>query len=197
MFMKVSAVLIGSFLISFGINNFFVPHKILDGGIIGLGLIVHYQWGFNIGTTILLTSIPIYIYAWVYYRSFFINSIVGLVVSALFIDLFSFVKLPILQTSPLLDAIIGGLLLGVGVGAMFIYDISTGGLDLFAQMIAEAIKINVGIVVFIVDLIVVASGIVVISPQELVLSTIAVAATGIATTLLTIDPVKKYIIESN
>ena len=187
MIRALNAVIIGSLIISFGINNFFLPYHILDGGIIGLALIIHYQWGIGIAFTIFVTSIPIYLLAWKYYRSFFYNSIAGLTVSALFIDLFSFLHFTALDFGPLPSAIIGGLLLGIGVGVMFRVDISTGGLDLFAQMIADAWRINVGIMIFIIDILVVASGIFVITPEELILSVIAVAATGFATIVMTMD----------
>lgn len=181
---KLLAILAGSFIISLGINNFFVPFHILDGGMIGLGLIVHYLYEINVGVAILLLSIPIYCGAWIWYREFFYNSIVGFVVSALFIDLFQWLTFTVDYLSPLIAAIVGGTLLGMGVGIMFLYDISTGGLDLLAQMIADFFKTNVGIFIFIIDLIVVFSGISVITFDEMILSTIAVAATGISTTAI-------------
>ncbi|WP_096202021.1 YitT family protein [Bacillus sp. FJAT-45350] len=187
MLKAIHALFIGSFIISIGINNFFLPYHILDGGIIGLALLLHYQWGFGVGLTIIITSIPIYFFAWKRYRYFFYNSIAGLVVSALFIDIFAFIKLDFLQFGPLSSAIIGGLLLGIGVGIMFRVDISTGGLDLFAQMLADSFRVNIGIMVFLVDLLVVASGIFVVTPTEILLSTIAVTATGFATMLMTLD----------
>jgi uncharacterized membrane-anchored protein YitT (DUF2179 family) len=181
---KLIAIIIGSFIISFGINNFFVPFHILDGGMIGLGLIMHYTYGINVGVSILLLSIPIYIGAWVWYREFFYNSIIGFIVSALFIDLFQWLTFNVDTLSPLLGALIGGTLLGVGVGIMFLYDVSTGGLDLLAQMIAAILKMNVGIPIFIIDLLVVFAGFSVITFDEMTLSAIAVAATGVATTVI-------------
>lgn len=178
------AIIIGSFLICFGVNNFFVPFHILDGGMIGLGLIFHYIYDVNVGTTILLLSVPIYVIAWIYYRAFFYNSIVGFVVSSLFIDLFQWFTFDVSMISPLIGAIIGGTLLGVGVGVMFLYDISTGGLDLLGQMIAELARSNVGIIIFIIDIIVVFAGISIITNDELLLSTIAVCATGLTTTII-------------
>ncbi|QOY37761.1 YitT family protein [Anaerobacillus isosaccharinicus] len=183
---KLLAILAGSFIISLGINNFFVPFHILDGGMIGLGLILHYLYEINVGVAILLLSIPIYCGAWFWYREFFYNSIIGFVISALFIDLFQWLTFTVDDLSPLIAAIIGGTLLGVGVGIMFLYDISTGGLDLLAQMIADFFKMNVGIFIFIIDLIVVFAGISVITFDEMILSTIAVAATGVATTAIVI-----------
>ncbi|OLO26264.1 hypothetical protein BTR23_23750 [Alkalihalophilus pseudofirmus] len=186
MLKSLTAILIGSLLISYGINQFFIPHHILDGGMIGVGLIIHYVWELDVGFSIILLSIPIYILAWIYYRAFFFYSIPGFIISSLFIDWFSFLVLPY-QVDPLLSAILGGLILGAGVGIMFREDISTGGLDLLAQMIAEKTKVNIGIMIFIIDFLVVIGGIFVITPTEVLLSVIAVTATGFSTMLLTLD----------
>ncbi|RXJ01932.1 hypothetical protein DS745_08845 [Anaerobacillus alkaliphilus] len=181
---KILAILFGSLIISIGINNFFVPFHILDGGMIGLGLILHYQYDVSVGVAILILSVPIYAAAWIWYRDFFYNSIVGFVVSALFIDLFHWMTVNVENLSPLLGALVGGSLLGIGVGLMFLYDISTGGLDLLAQMIADLFKTNVGIFIFLIDLLVVFVGFSVITFDEMILSTIAVAATGVTTTAI-------------
>lgn len=181
---KILAILIGSFIISIGVNNFFVPFHILDGGMIGLGLILHYKFDVSIGITSILLSVPIYIAAWIWYRDFFFNSIVGFIVSSLFIDLFQSFTVNVDALPDLAGAIIGGILLGVGVGVMFLYDISTGGLDLLGQMFADLSKTNVGIIIFIIDLLVVFAGYTVITFPEMILSVIAVTATGVATTAI-------------
>lgn len=177
-------IILGSLFISIGINNFFVPYQILDGGIIGLGLVLHYLWHFKIGVSILTISFPIYLFAWFYNRQFFYNSIIGLIFSALFIDIFSFLTIHSTYVHPLVAAIIGGTILGVGVGLLFLYDVSTGGLDLLAQMIASTSKINVGIVIFLIDLFVVSIGLVVVQKGQIILSIIAVSATGFTTTMI-------------
>ncbi|OIJ14615.1 hypothetical protein BKP35_06080 [Anaerobacillus arseniciselenatis] len=181
---RLLAILAGSFIISFGVNNFFVPFHILDGGMIGLGLILHYKFDVSIGITIIILSVPIYIAAWIWYRTFFYNSIVGFVVSSLFIDVFQWLTFDVEHIHPLVGALVGGVLLGIGVGVMFLYDISTGGFDLLAQMIADFIRANVGIIIFFFDLMVVFLGFTVITFDELILSVIAVTATGVATTLI-------------
>ncbi len=170
---------------------FFVSYHLLDGGIIGLGLIAHYLWGTPVGITFIVISIPIYLYAWKYYRSFLYNSLAGLLLSAVFIDWLSLFKLHTITTDPLTSALLGGTLLGIGVGLMFRVDISTGGLDLLAQMTAKKMDWNVGILVFIFDLLVVFAGLATITWDELILSVIAVAATGAATILMTLSSPQK------
>lgn len=181
----VIVLLTGCLLISIGINFFFVSYHLLDGGIIGVGLIAHYIWNFPVGMTIIVVSIPIYILAWIYFRPFFYNSLAGVIVSSLMIDYFAtFIPAtPILP--PLPSAIIGGLMLGIGAGIMFLLDISTGGFDLLAQMISAKTTWNVGVLIVGFDLSAVVAGISIVTMDEIILSTIAVIATGFATTVIT------------
>ncbi|SDC60437.1 YitT family protein [Shouchella lonarensis] len=181
----ISVLLLGCILISVGINFFFVSYHLLDGGIFGAGLIAHYIWRVPVGMTILIISIPIYIGAWFYYRPFFYHSLAGVLTSSFLIDLLAAFTPTTPILSPLPSAIVGGLMLGIGAGIMFLLDISTGGFDLLAQMISARTAWNVGILIVGFDLAVVVAGIPIVSFDEIILSTIAVIATGIATTMIT------------
>lgn len=107
------------------------------------------------------------------------------IVSSLMIDYFAqFIPdTPLL--GPLTSAIIGGLMLGVGAGIMFLLEISTGGFDLLAQMISAKTSWNVGVLIVGFDLGAVIAGIPIVTHEEIILSTIAVVATGFATTIIT------------
>lgn len=66
------AIVLGSFILSVRINFFLVPFELLDGGIIGLGLIIKYVLGIKAGLTIIVLSIPIFAMAWFCYEIIFI-----------------------------------------------------------------------------------------------------------------------------
>lgn len=68
---KALTLFIGSLLVAIGVNLFLVPFGLLDGGAIGISLIIHYAMGVKVGLTFLIVSIPIFMLAWKYYRSFF------------------------------------------------------------------------------------------------------------------------------
>ncbi|MDQ0207850.1 YitT family protein [Alkalicoccobacillus murimartini] len=178
-------LVVGCLLISIGINFFFTMYHLLDGGIIGIGLIAHYLWNTPVGLTIIVVSIPIYIMAWFYYRPFFYNSLAGVIVSSFFIDWVSLYSPDLAVLGPLASAITGGCMLGIGAGMMFRMEISTGGFDLLAQMIATKSPWNVGVIIVIFDMLAVVAGISVVTTEEIVLSTIAVISTGIATIIIT------------
>jgi uncharacterized membrane-anchored protein YitT (DUF2179 family) len=182
---KALAIIFGSFLLGVGINGFIIPHHMLDGGMIGVGLIIKYIWGLKVGFTIILFSIPIYIIAWFKYRPYFFNSLHGMLVSAFIIDLLVPLKYSF-HFPPILSALFGGLLIGSGVGIMLRYDTSTGGTDLIAQLIGQWISINVGIVIFLIDGLIIIIGSFMINKEILLYSVITIAAVGFATSSFTL-----------
>ncbi len=183
---KALTIFIGSILVAIGVNAFLVPFELLDGGAIGISLIIHYAMGVKVGLTFLIVGIPIFILAWKYYRSFFYNGIHGMLLSSLIIDLLYPLNLigKELVIAPLISAICGGIFIGVGVGIMLRLDISIGGTDLLAQMIAKKLAINPGVMIFCIDILIVTMGSLLIPSVHLVLSYTTVFVVGITTSLI-------------
>jgi uncharacterized membrane-anchored protein YitT (DUF2179 family) len=184
MLKKMTITIIGSMFLAIGINVFLVPHHLLDGGIIGISLIVKYIWHVKVGLTIVLLSIPLYIMAWFYYRPFFYNSLHGLLFSSLMIDIFSVLR-GVIMLDPMISSIIGGVLDGIGIGIMLREETSTGGTDLLAQFIARMTNWNVGIIIFMMDTFIIAVGSFIIDSTSFLYSLVVVTIVGIATTMLT------------
>ncbi|RDW18664.1 hypothetical protein CWR48_10080 [Oceanobacillus arenosus] len=153
------SIIVGSLCIGIGVNYFVIPYRLLDGGIIGIGLILNYAFGLKPGFTIILVSIPLYIIAFNYYRSYFYNGIHGLLISSLFIDVFHFVSFWNSGEIPILiSALLAGLFIGSGIGIMMANEISTGGTDLLALIVSNITKRNPGIFIFIIDCFVLSIG---------------------------------------
>jgi len=185
---KAFAILIGSFIISIGINFFLVPFELLDGGIIGLGLIVKYLLGIKAGLTIIVLSIPIFTIAWFKYRKYFLNSLHGMFISSFMIDLLYPLHdlfLSYFELSALICSIIGGILVGLGIGIMLRYEVSTGGTDLLAQFLANIFRMNVGILIFIIDALVICAGGLLISKETFFLSVVTITFVGLTTSICT------------
>jgi uncharacterized membrane-anchored protein YitT (DUF2179 family) len=183
---KVISVFIGSLLLGTGINMFLVPYELLDGGIIGIGLIIKYVWGLKVGLTMILLSVPLYIFAWLYYRPYFYNSLHGLFVSSFFIDLLSPLR-NLVQVPIFFSSILGGILVGAGIGIMLRQETSTGGTDLLAQFLADMTKINIGILIFIIDGLVLLIGSQIVSGQSFLFSLVAITFIGVTTTFFTLN----------
>lgn len=182
---KVLAILVGSILLGVGVNGFLVPHHLLDGGMIGISLIMHYFYGWPTGLTMIFLSIPLYLLAWILERKYFFHSLHGLLVSSLSIDLFVPVERGI-HLGILPSAIIGGILVGCGIGLMLRYETSTGGMDLLAQLIHKFFPLNVGILIFLIDGVVVLSGLKVIGMEKFIYSLLTITCVGLMTSLCVI-----------
>lgn len=185
-FEKALAIFVGSFLIAVGINAFLVPYKLLEGGAVGISLIFHYLMDAKVGFTFLLISIPIFIGAWFYYRSFFYNSIHGMLVSSIFIDILYPLHLigNHLYVSPVVSAALGGVFIGSGVGIMFRRDISMGGIDLLTQMLSKKLHQNPGIINFCFDIAIVTVGSFLIPSSRILLSYTTVFFVALSTSLI-------------
>lgn len=183
---KTVMILIGSLLIAIGINIFLVPFRLLEGGALGISLIFHYLFGMKVGLTFLLISIPIFIMAWFYYRPFFYNGIHGMLISSFLIDVFQPLNMigNHLMIDPLVSAAMGGIFIGSGVGLMFRWDISIGGIDLLGQMLARKLVLNPGVILFCTDLVIVSIGCLLITSSHLFLSYTTVFFVGLTTSVL-------------
>ncbi|MET4561121.1 YitT family protein [Lysinibacillus parviboronicapiens] len=177
-------IIIGSISLSLGINLFLTPYEILDGGVVGLALILHYLYKLKIGLMIIILSIPIFIIAWFKYRAYFYNSVHGLIASSLIIDLLKPVR-NMIEIDAVYSAILGGILVGFGIGLMLRFQTSTGGTDLIAQFLCDKTGINVGVLIFFIDSIVIVFGGLLLSSSTLLLSIITVLMVGITTSIVT------------
>lgn len=179
-------ILFGSTCIALGIHGFLVPFGLLEGGALGISLILHYVKGFKVGLTFLVISIPIFILAWFYYRSFFYNGLHGMLLSSVIIDMVASSHWSGQQfvSSSITSAVIGGVLIGMGAGLMLRSNISIGGTDLLAQMFAKRLNINAGIAIFCIDIVIVTIGSFIIPTAYLYLSVITVVTIGVTTSFI-------------
>lgn len=183
-FKKGLVIIIGSVFLATGINVFLAPNKILDGGFIGVSLIFNYLFKLKIGLTILVLSVPIFWIAWFKNRTYFYNSLHGLMISSFLIDLFKPLRF-LIDMNAMFSSFIGGFLVGLGTGLMLRFEISTSGMDLLALFLSKKIGINVGIIIFAIDSVVITMGGLLISGHTFMLSIITITAVGITTSLIT------------
>lgn len=185
---KVFAILVGCLLISFGIDFFLIPNKVLDGGFIGLALIANYVFGVKVGVVLLLCSTPVFLYTWFVDKSIFLYSLLGMAFLSYFIDLFAAFQ-PWsyhIHAHPYFSSVAAGLIIGLGFGILLRFDTSSGGMDLLAKLLASRIKINVGVLILVMDAVVIAIGGILFSLDTLFLSIATISAGGLATSLCTL-----------
>lgn len=186
-FHKIPVILIGGLLLGIGINGFLVPHHLLDGGFIGIALIFHYYFQFKVGLWMIILSLPLCLYTWIYERTIFYNSLYGLLIASVIIDWLAPLKtqfhLPIL-----VSALLGGILIGLGTGLMLRYETSTGGTDLLANFISKATSLNIGIVIFIIDGLIITAGFSTLGLRTFLFSCVTILTVGVMSSLIIGSP---------
>lgn len=128
-------IAIGCALFGLGFNLFLAPNDLNAGGLSGLAmLLVHLLGVGSVGIFTAIMNIPLFALAGIKVgKKFFFGSLLGMALNAVFLDLFAL--LPIPQTEPLIGALYGGVICGVGLGMVFISGMSTGGSDIIIRLL--------------------------------------------------------------
>lgn len=182
-FQKLLATFIGSLLLGIGVNGFLVPHHLIDGGILGIALILHYFFHFQTGMTMVVLSVPICLFASMNEKGYFFSSLQGLLISSLFVDLLAPLRNQFI-VSHLGSALIGGVIIGTGVGLMLRYKSSTGGTDLLAKIISRKYSLNLALVIIFLDGLIVLAGFTVLESDSFLYSCVAITTVGLTTFLV-------------
>lgn len=127
--------LLGSVLFALGFALFLAPNDLNSGGISGLSMVIVELLGIgSVGTVSILINLPLFLLGGLKIgRRFFFGSLLGMVSSSVLIDAFAFIAFPV--TEPLIGALYGGVLCGLGLGVVFVAGTSTGGSDILVRLL--------------------------------------------------------------
>ncbi|MEH7438515.1 YitT family protein [Neobacillus drentensis] len=187
MLKKLAIIGFGSTMLGIGINGFILPFHLINGGIFGISLLVKYLLGFKAGLTFILLNIPVYMFAYKSNRMYFYNGLLGAVLSGVMIELL----LPLngrFHLSILSSVIVGSIIIGIGVGVMLRNHISPGGMDLLALLISKWSKINVGVIMVVMDGMIILTGLVLLQNARLLYSLLVISIVGLLATIITSYP---------
>ncbi|MGT2933679.1 YitT family protein [Streptococcus catagoni] len=145
---KISASLLYGILSSIAVNIFFQPGHIYASGATGLAQVISALsqrltgFVFPISIAYYLVNIPLLILAW--YKighKFTIFTFITVSMSSLFIHIMPQITL---TSDPLINAIFGGLVMGVGIGYSLKSRISSGGTDIVSLTLRKVTGKDVG-----------------------------------------------------
>ncbi len=150
-------IALGCLLGSLGFNLFLIPSHLLSGGLSGIAIILYYMTDWPVGVQLLVYNLPILYLAYRFFGKLYaVDTIVGTVMFSAAIDFTSFVVQYELVHDVMLNAIFGGVLAGIGFGIVFKADANTGGLDVLGAIVKKYYSIDMGTVVFVLNMVVIA-----------------------------------------
>lgn len=156
-FLNILQIIVGGALFGVAFDLFLEPYHMNAGGLSGLSMILVHLLGFGtVGTVTMLINIPLFaIGGWKIGKKFFLYSLIGMLSSSLAIDAFAALLIP--EVDPLVAALYGGVLAGLGLGIVFITGATTGGSDIIVRFLKRRWpNMNIGTINICFDLTVVA-----------------------------------------
>lgn len=140
---RIVYIIIGSFIYSFALNTLFVPHEFLSGGIAGIALIFQYLFHWPTGISIAILNIPLFVGGYRYIsKRFAYLSMLGIGCVSVFMELTKNWTLEV--QDPMVAAIFGGLLTGIGTGIVLKNRGSLGGTDIIAVIVNKYLSFSIG-----------------------------------------------------
>jgi uncharacterized membrane-anchored protein YitT (DUF2179 family) len=132
-------LLFGALIVAVAMVTFLIPGQLAAGGISGLAQIVNHYTGWPIGLLIIIGNFPLLLLGWRFLggRRFLIRTILAVGIYAMLIDGLGRFLPPGVTGDPFLNALFGGVLLGVGLGLVFRAKGTTGGTDILARLLGQ------------------------------------------------------------
>ncbi len=154
-FRDYAGIFLGSLVTALALDLFLIPNRIATGGVSGFATVIFHLFKIPVGVLMALINIPLFALGWRNMgHKFALRSLFGAMSLSLLVDLL-LPHLKPLTSDPLLAAIYGGALSGVGLGITFKSGGSTGGTDLGAQLLHRFLKTSPGLALMGIDFLVI------------------------------------------
>lgn len=138
---------LGPIIASFALEIFLVPNNIIDGGIVGISILVHYLTKYNLGLLIFVLNIPFFLLAFNKIgKQFVFRTSYAILMLSLGVTFFHAHRL-IVTDDPLLITVFGGIILGSGAGIVLKNNGSMDGTEILSLVLSKKFGFTVGEVI--------------------------------------------------
>ena len=146
-------ITVGAIVAAFALEEFLVPFTILDGGVVGISMIISQLSGIPLGVLTIALNIPFMIVGFKRLGiRFLIKAIYAMVVFSSFLGIFEDMKE--VTNQEILVVVFGGVLLGVGVGLILRYGGCLDGTEIVAMLLSHHMEFSVGQIVLFFNIII-------------------------------------------
>ena len=140
-------------IMGIALNVFYMPNKLLSGGIGGVAVLGYHLANLPMGATSLMCNVPLFFLAYKYMdRQYTVSALYGIVIFSASLDLFHFLSNYTVVHDTLLACIAGGVLYGIGAACMYRVGGSSGGTDIIGAIIQKHYSISISTTGFIFNI---------------------------------------------
>ena len=145
-------VLIGIVSAGFGLKGFLLPNSFIDGGAMGISLLISETTNVSLSILIVVVNFPFIILGFSQIgKQFSFKSILAIIGLALIVH---FIPYPLITSDKLLIAVFGGFFLGVGIGMAIRGGAVIDGTEVLAIYLSKKTGVTIGDVILIFNLII-------------------------------------------
>jgi uncharacterized membrane-anchored protein YitT (DUF2179 family) len=152
-FKNIIFILLGAAIFSFGIVHFNMQNNLSEGGFTGITLLLFFLFNWDPSYVNLILNIPLFFIGWkLLGRKVFLYTVLGTVSVSIFLWIFQRYQINMpLGSDMTLAALFAGTSIGVGLGIIFRYGGTTGGVDIIARLANKYFGWSMGRTMFMFD----------------------------------------------
>ena len=141
-----------------GWTAFLIPAKIVGGGLTGIATILYFVFGWDIGlSSLIMNGFLLLAAIKILGATFGVRTVVGAIILSGFLSVLRPLFPEPIMHETMMNAIVGGVLAGIGSGIVFVNGGSTGGTDIIAMIINKYKNISLGRLLLGIDVIIISS----------------------------------------
>jgi uncharacterized membrane-anchored protein YitT (DUF2179 family) len=156
-------LIVGVFLAAIGLKGFLVPNHFFDGGVTGVSLLLHELYHWNLGLTIVVLNLPLWIVS--YYtvgRKFAVMMSISILIFSLCLQ---FIPNFNITTDKLLISVFGGAFLGIGVGLVMRVGGALDGIEVLALGTLKRTSFSISEIILGINILIFAIAALVFGPE--------------------------------
>ena len=147
---KLIFITFGAVITGFALGSFLSQNDIIDGGIIGISMILSIVYKLNLGLLIVILNLPFILLAWKKMGTkFVLMTAYANIILALATNYFHSISV---TSDLLLATVFGGIILGLGVGTILKNEASLDGTEIMSLIISRKFGFSVGEFILLINI---------------------------------------------
>lgn len=151
----------GAAIMAFGLYHFIIENGLAEGSFTGIALIFHHTMGIRTSLALFLLNIPVFIIGWfILGKQSMAYSFIGMLSLTLWLAIFEKWHIDIRMPYIVMAAVLAGVFLGTGLGIIFRFGGTTGGVEIIARILHKKWSIDFGVSIFAQDCVVILASVI-------------------------------------